>query len=540
MILYDSKKEMIAVSPEILDFLGFESIDEMTDKVDDIAELFVNKPGYIYNFKNFSWIDYIIFNKLKAPKVIIKTLTNELETELIVNELIDKKNRSKYYCVSFKNLVPVETVSSFEESEPFEGFEEKGFEESFILETEKTKPEEISLKEEPFETVETKAEEPLTINFDEIEATTAPSVEEEIEPTTLIEKVTEKPESEKIYDVEAVAEELGLDKGLIQDLLVEFIAQAYELQPQIMEALNNKDLTLAHNLIHKIKGAAANLRIEKANEILSNTSGINDANILKEYLEQFYNFVEKLNSELMLNVEKPKKEEKETVEEKIAVPEEENRIYNPQTASNELGIPEDIILEFVSEYIKQSFDFEKDLENYIQNNDIDNLKNLLHKLKGSATNLRIEKADEILTSALKSNEIENISNLIKEYYQLLNEIADELNIKIEKNKENISENVEEGKKLTPILEKGAEELGLDIDSYKNFIKEYVEELENIYQTDKPTEIVSIAKRNISMAENLRLNPLKEKLNNIINSTDNLEIEKNLNELKDIIEEIKSI
>jgi len=97
LILYNSKKEMVAVSSEIIDFLGFDSIEEMNEKIQDIADLFVNKPGFIYNFKNFSWIDYIIFNHLKSPKVILKTLTSEIETEILITELIDINEKSKYY-----------------------------------------------------------------------------------------------------------------------------------------------------------------------------------------------------------------------------------------------------------------------------------------------------------------------------------------------------------------------------------------------------------------------------------------------------------
>jgi len=518
LILYNSKKEMIAVSPEIIDFLGFDSIDEMNEKIQDIADLFVNKPGFIYNFKNFSWIDYIIFNHLKSPKVILKTLTSEIETEILITELIDINEKSKYYHVSFKNLNLLENDTNFEE-ESFKGFEEKGFENSFAKEEtfqEMLKPiEDIVIEDE----IKPSIDEPLTIDFDQISVEETPKIAIE-EPI-----IKESKSEDKIYDFDEVANELGLDKSLIQDLLVEFIAQAYELQPQIQKALENEDYILAHNLIHKIKGAAANLRVKKANEILADTTGIDDKNILKELLNSFYNFIEKLNSELMLSVQKPAFSQNEKTE-IIKEEEKEEKLYDPKIASNELGIPEDVVLEFVSEYIKQSNDFKNEIEQYIQNSDIENIKNLIHKLKGTATNLRLEKANIILNNALKSNDITKIKNLIENFYILLDKIAKEFNFKIDIDESQLK------KEYKQIIKNSAKEIGLEEDLYNELIKDFTNEVLKILSYDDYQNIKKELQKYKSLVQNIKLQNINHLFETIID-TDNIE---NINKTKKELEE----
>ena len=66
MILYNKSGDFVGAGKDELSFLGFEDIDEFRHLHKDIADLFVNKPGYIFKFKNFSWIDYTLHSG--APK----------------------------------------------------------------------------------------------------------------------------------------------------------------------------------------------------------------------------------------------------------------------------------------------------------------------------------------------------------------------------------------------------------------------------------------------------------------------------------------
>jgi len=566
LILYNSKKEMVAVSPEVVDFLGYESFEELKENISDIADLFINKPGYIYNFRNFSWIDYIILNHLKSPKVIIKTLTNDIETELSITELISFDEQSKLFCVSFKNLTPInfdgvpttENLPDFEEfnqPDKKESFKNDAIPlESFITEQSDIKNDfeneilsiEPSVSEQPDEDVKIsiKEDEPLTINFDEISIDEPLIIEEEIKKPEIVGLTLE----EKLYDIKSVAEELGLDESLIRDLLVEFIAQAYELKPQIEEALKNEDFTLVHNLIHKIKGAVANLRVEKANEILSNTSNENDPKILKEILDQLYDFIEKFNSELMLSVSKPQEAvEKEKIEEIVLEEEPEKNIekikteiiYDPSIASEELGISKDIVLEFVKEFIEQSLNLKNVFDSYLKNSDIESIKNLSHKLKGTATNLRIEKADNILSKILKSKDLDKIRDLIDEFNRTIEEIASNLGFAGKTNEPS----KEVGSKILnveEILDHGAHTIGLDIETYKEFIAEYLKEIENLFTLEDIENIKKEAQKLKSIAENLRLDPITEKLETVLESSDNEQITVIISDIKEILKNLKNI
>jgi len=70
--------------------------------------------------------------------------------------------------------------------------------------------------------------------------------------------------------------------------------------------------------------------------------------------------------------------------------------YNPQTAADELNLPVVLIEEFVDDFIEQArHDIDHLLTSYYQK-DMDNIHELGHKLKGAASNLRINELADIL------------------------------------------------------------------------------------------------------------------------------------------------
>ena len=81
MILYDDKYNFLGMSSETLGFLGYEDINEFLSLNSDVANLFVRKEGFIYNFENFSWIDFVLFSG-SANKSALITLKNGQETKV--------------------------------------------------------------------------------------------------------------------------------------------------------------------------------------------------------------------------------------------------------------------------------------------------------------------------------------------------------------------------------------------------------------------------------------------------------------------------
>ncbi len=90
--------------------------------------------------------------------------------------------------------------------------------------------------------------------------------------------------------------------------------------------------------------------------------------------------------------------------------------YNPQTAADELNLPVVLIEEFVEDFIEQAHhDIDHLLTSYYQK-DMDNIHELGHKLKGAASNLRINELSDILEEIQFCTEHEKLEGLIKKYW----------------------------------------------------------------------------------------------------------------------------
>ncbi|MCF6172229.1 MAG: hypothetical protein L3J44_00320 [Campylobacteraceae bacterium] len=98
MVLYDKKSNFLGIGQSELSMLGYEDIEEFKSFHDDFADLFVNHPGYISKFKNFSWIDYSLHSGVPNKNVILKHKNGtDIEAKLNIFEifLIDEINEEK-------------------------------------------------------------------------------------------------------------------------------------------------------------------------------------------------------------------------------------------------------------------------------------------------------------------------------------------------------------------------------------------------------------------------------------------------------------
>lgn len=72
--------------------LGYEDMEEFRNYHNDFADLFVNKPGFVFKFKNFSWIDYTQHSGTPNRRVLIRTKNGkEIETSLNISEIYLQK-----------------------------------------------------------------------------------------------------------------------------------------------------------------------------------------------------------------------------------------------------------------------------------------------------------------------------------------------------------------------------------------------------------------------------------------------------------------
>jgi len=377
VLIYDHNKQFVGIDEESLKLLGYERFEDLLHEHKDIAELFVKKPGYIHNFTNFPWIDFVLHAESDVAKVIVAGKQKAFSANItIANLRLDKAPNEVAYLIKFSNIQnyqldaserpestpppfdidaisfnepkktiqpepfvqaakqPEPVVEAVKQPEPFEQpvYEQPAYEEPVY---EEPVYEEPSYEQQPLT-----IDEDLFMTYDEVER------EETIAPVS-----PAAPEDHKALDIYFDDE----DKNLFEQ------PEKIELPPEPKSVLDN-------------------LKEEKGTPMLGAYLTEQD----KAYLE---------NLEFS-----------------------DNYVYNPNIAADELGLPVDLIEEFIGDFIKQSYEFKDQLFIAIKNGDFDTIKVLSHKLKGVAANLRIEDSFEVLRNVNESADINECEANLKKFY----------------------------------------------------------------------------------------------------------------------------
>ncbi len=90
--------------------------------------------------------------------------------------------------------------------------------------------------------------------------------------------------------------------------------------------------------------------------------------------------------------------------------------YDPQTAADELNLPVVLIEEFVDDFIEQARQDKDHLLTSYYQKDIENIHELGHKLKGAASNLRINQLSDILEEIQFCSDYTKLENLFIRYW----------------------------------------------------------------------------------------------------------------------------
>jgi HPt (histidine-containing phosphotransfer) domain-containing protein len=90
--------------------------------------------------------------------------------------------------------------------------------------------------------------------------------------------------------------------------------------------------------------------------------------------------------------------------------------YNPQTAADELNLPVVLIEEFVDDFIEQARQDKDHLLTSYYQKDMDNIHELGHKLKGAASNLRINELSDILEEIQFCSDYDKLEELFIKYW----------------------------------------------------------------------------------------------------------------------------
>ncbi|MDD2905698.1 MAG: Hpt domain-containing protein [Sulfurimonas sp.] len=127
-----------------------------------------------------------------------------------------------------------------------------------------------------------------------------------------------------------------------------------------------------------------------------------------------------------VTVPKIKIQEPKVIHTQAAHVEPENEyVFDPHVASKELGLPVDLIEEFIQDFIAQAKEFKADLYTALDAADIANVKILSHKLKGVAANLRVADAFDTLSVVNTSTDLATIEINLDKFYRIIAKLSGE-------------------------------------------------------------------------------------------------------------------
>ncbi|MDD5400787.1 MAG: Hpt domain-containing protein [Sulfurimonas sp.] len=490
MLIYNHKKEFLGIDEEDLKTLGLSNLVDLYTEAAEFADLFVKTPGFIHNFKHVHWIDYITCsdNAAEAKAIIrvkgknyssgieIKTIylvDNPSQKAYIVNllgiKLLSNEQSEKISADILNKPVPKTVSPSTKLAESAPAYDRlspniiKDVYEDTTFDIEKK-----SIPQAPIaKPVIEKVEEPKAAPIVEIEKISKEK-----------EKTEEAPFSSYIYDPRVASHDLGLPIDLVEEFIQDFIAQANSFKEKLYEYAINGNLSSLKSQSHKLKGVAANLRVEDALDALTIINTSNDNNEIKTNLDRLYRIIDKLSRKDVVAAEPiiAKKETQKSEDEFVLSFKNDKLAQDvPIMKIDDSEVPDSIE---IPELADDEFLKPKITINEIDVNDED-----LSVLDNSADDIE-ESAQEIVQ--------EKIPDLVMNY-----------------NKKQI-----------------AHDIGLDIDSFNELFEDYLIEAKDLSKSmsiavekNDLKECKDIAIKLKGMSENMRIHDFDNALEAIINSTD---------------------
>lgn len=466
MLIYNFHKEFLGIDAHDLKALGFSNLAELRAESEDFANLFVRTPGYIHNFKHVHWIDYLsCAEKSEDSKVIIHTKGKNYKCTLIVKTayLVDNPS-NKAYLITLQNLRALTSDESASISHDIDEreiplaaqsesqnlnipkttvVEEKVIQNSQEKTLEKTEEE---IVENIVKKAEILVETPQAYDIEEINKNQEAIAQEvhddspieidldaddEITPISQVTKVQttkEKPTQESLeipievssytYDPHIASEELGLTLDLIEEFLEDFITQANDFKERLFTALDNGNITEVKALSHKLKGVAANLRIEDARDALIIINTSEDIDEIKYNLNLLYLIISKLTNQkrVQQNANANAKE--------FLTPSNDaqnNSIYNKEIVAKEIGLDIDNFNELFNDFINEAQKTISVIADAVLNNQYQVWQQNATKLQSISNNMRVtlytKELEELLNtqdSTVAEKNLNTINKLITE------------------------------------------------------------------------------------------------------------------------------
>ncbi len=243
-----------------------------------------------------------------------------------------------------------------------------------------------------------------------------------VEQEELIEETEEEEEAlvlsvESIFiDTEKNSKILGISKEDYSEFLDEFIDKAIEQE----EAVRDTGSAEHHKATLSLYKLAQMLHLTALSDILEKIekeSGEKE----KRAIEAFYHTLSNLTTHTAESNDRVPEPEEETYDNLICHLTVDNLKpihfdFQIEKASEELSLPVDLIEEFVNDFIVQAHEEKKSFINACKKGDIDEIHRIGHKLKGVASNLRINPLAETLEEIQFCEERSRFEPLLKKYW----------------------------------------------------------------------------------------------------------------------------
>jgi hypothetical protein len=519
MLIYNYEKEFLGIDESDLKAFSLLNLAELQSQAADFADLFVKVPGFIHNFKQIHWIDYVACGESgEEQRVIIKIKDKSFFASITIKTIYLMDNPSqKAYIINLNNI---RNLSASESQNLLASAEQQSIAKPIVtpkaakpIEKQKDLPlEEKILPQAVFD--------PYDLHPNEV----APTIEQNIMPVAPldikpIEEAKEEIESSKsiekslpkevhkaeqiidniddkedalfanyIYDPQIPSEDLGLPIDLIEEFVEDFIAQANSFKTNLYDSMKSGDINNLKVLAHKLKGVAANLRIEDALDALTKINLSQDLDVMRTNLDRFYKIILKLSNKRDVSIE----------------PEAKSEI------KSEIKETED---DFVLTFKDDTFNHKA--KKTISDFDAD-------------TKSDIEIDDSLVPDSIELPELAD-DEFLRQPIKLESEIYDEdlsfLDAKID---DDTSFSDEEFLDVGALYDKkkAAHEIGLDIDSFNVLFEDYMiesRELANLItksiQESDITKSKNAAIKLKGMSENMRVHNFDDDLEMIINADD---------------------
>ena len=598
MLIYNFQKEFVGIDEADLEVFGFANLSELKAESSDFADMFVRTPGYIHNFKHVHWIDFVTCaDPSEQSKVIIEVNSKTYKANIEIDTVYLSDNpTSKAYLINLNNLrgltlkengefsediarkkppriepsvghafniskedeeaLEYEAAPELEGFKPFENIEDVEDVEEEIQEIKPTAPLDISFDDDDIDDSvfsrdeeEPVAQEPVTVEDVAISVDTdlsLDSLEMDVVDFEEVDKETETVQVEEDdgfdysynYDPQVASDELGLPIDLIEEFIQDFIAQAKEFKDELYTSLDDGDTDNVKILSHKLKGVAANLRIEDAFNTLSIINTSSDISEVGKYLNIFYKIIAKLSGEEIQAAKPavPKPAEAKPEEIKPLEVEEDDLILDfkadenidePQEVNQEILTEDedDLILDFKEDEVKP------ETTNKIEETEDDLYLDIDLDIKDSEVPKKIE-IPELADDTFLDEETVDIDDLLS----IGSETEDD-ELKVEIEAEELPD-IEYSKELV------ANEIGLDQESFDEIFEDYIQDsrssTDTIQKAISNDDFSKCRKETLKlkgMSDNMRIHSFKEELTTLINSSDKDELIKAVKKIDAIIAQI---